>query len=55
VLALVLAGCAALLAGNKPKRPRATKPPRASAAAPAVVPQVPAPVEQERAVEPIRG
>jgi uncharacterized protein involved in exopolysaccharide biosynthesis len=55
VLAIVLAGCAALLAGNKPKRPRPTKPPRASAAAPAVVPQVSAPAEQQRTVEPIRG
>jgi uncharacterized protein involved in exopolysaccharide biosynthesis len=54
VLALVLAACAALLAGTKPKQRRGTKPPRATAAAPAVVPQVSTPVEQ-RTAEPIRG
>jgi uncharacterized protein involved in exopolysaccharide biosynthesis len=56
ILALVLASCAALLAGNKPKRPRSQKPPRTTAAAPAVVPQnLSAPVENERTAEPIRG
>jgi uncharacterized protein involved in exopolysaccharide biosynthesis len=56
ILALVLAGCAALLAGNKPKRTQSQKPPRTTAAAPAVVPApLSTSVESERTAEPIRG
>lgn len=56
ILGVILASCAALLAGNKPRRNRGTQAPRPSAGPPAVVPQeLPTPMESVRTVEPIRG
>jgi uncharacterized protein involved in exopolysaccharide biosynthesis len=56
ILAVVLACCAALLAGNKPRRNRGRQAPRPTAGPPAVMPQeLPTPMESVRTAEPIRG